>query len=38
MGIIFNTHNLGVVAEVSDKVSVMYAGKMVEQGPVDDIF
>lgn len=38
MGIIFITHNLGVVADVCDKVSVMYAGKMVEQGPVDDIF
>ena len=37
-GIIFITHNLGVVAEICDKVSVMYAGKMVEQGPVDDIF
>ena len=29
MGIIFITHNLGVVAEICDKVSVMYAGKMV---------
>ena len=38
MGIIFITHNLGVVAEICDKVSVMYAGRMVEQGPVDDIF
>ena len=38
MGIIFLTHNLGVVAEICDKVSVMYAGKIVEQGPVDDIF
>ncbi|MEG1577531.1 MAG: ABC transporter ATP-binding protein [Oscillospiraceae bacterium] len=38
MGIIFITHNLGVVSEICDKVSVMYAGKMVEQGPVDDIF
>ena len=38
MGIIFITHNLGVVAEICDKVCVMYAGKMVEQGPVDDIF
>lgn len=38
MGIIFITHNLGVVAEICDKVSVMYAGKMVEQGSVDDIF
>ena len=38
MGIIFITHNLGVVAEICDKVCVMYAGRMVEQGPVDDIF
>ena len=38
MGIIFITHNLGVVAEICDKVSVMYAGKIVEQGLVDDIF
>lgn len=38
MGIIFITHNLGVVADVCDKVSVMYAGRIVEQGPVDDIF
>ena len=36
--LLFITHNLGVVAEICDKVSVMYAGKMVEQGPVDDIF
>ena len=36
--IIFITHNLGVVAEVCDKVSVMYAGKIVEQGDVNDIF
>lgn len=38
MGIIFITHNLGVVAEVCDKVSVMYAGRIVEQAPVDDLF
>ena len=38
IAVIFITHNLGVVAEVCDKVSVMYAGKIVEQGPVDDIF
>jgi oligopeptide transport system ATP-binding protein len=38
MGIIFITHNLGVVAEICDKVSVMYAGKIIEQGKVDDIF
>ena len=36
--IIFITHNLGVVAEICDKVSVMYAGKIVEQGSVNDIF
>ena len=38
MSIIFITHNLGVVAEICDKVSVMYAGKIVEQGNVNDIF
>ncbi|MGM9520872.1 MAG: ABC transporter ATP-binding protein [Oscillospiraceae bacterium] len=38
MGVIFITHNLGVVAEICDKVSVMYAGTFVEQGTVDDIF
>lgn len=38
MAIIFITHNLGVVAEICDKVSVMYAGHIVEQGTVDDIF
>ncbi len=38
MAIIFITHNLGVVAEMCDRVSVMYAGKIVEQGNVDDIF
>jgi len=38
MAIIFITHNLGVVAEICDKVSVMYAGKIVEQGSVNDIF
>lgn len=38
MAIIFITHNLGVVAEICDQVSVMYAGKIVEQGKVEDIF
>ena len=38
MAIVFITHNLGVVAEICDKVSVMYAGKIVEQGEVNDIF
>ncbi len=36
--IIFITHNLGVVAEICDRVSVMYAGHIVEQGPVNEIF
>ena len=38
MGIMFITHDLGVVAEVADKVVVMYQGKIVEQGSVRDIF
>jgi oligopeptide transport system ATP-binding protein len=38
MGLILITHDLGVVAEVADKVSVMYAGKLVEQGSVSDIY
>jgi len=37
-GIIFITHNLGVVAKVSDRLCVMYAGEMVEQGPIKDLF
>jgi len=38
MAIILITHNLGVVAEMCDEVSVMYLGRVVEQGPVDAIF
>jgi peptide/nickel transport system ATP-binding protein len=38
MGIIFITHDLGVIAELADKVVVMYKGKIVEQGPVLEIF
>ena len=38
MGILLITHDLGVVAEMADHVAVMYAGRVVEQAPVADIF
>jgi len=38
LSVIFITHNLGVVANMADKIAVMYAGKIVEFGTVDDIF
>lgn len=38
MGIMFITHDLGVIAELADKVVVMYKGKIVEQGTVMEIF
>ncbi|MGH4007410.1 MAG: dipeptide ABC transporter ATP-binding protein [Pseudonocardiaceae bacterium] len=37
-GIVLITHDLGVVAGFADRVQVMYAGRTVETGPVDDIF
>jgi oligopeptide transport system ATP-binding protein len=38
MGLILITHDLGVVNEVADDVAVMYAGRIVERGTVDDVF
>ncbi|MEE9452882.1 MAG: ABC transporter ATP-binding protein [Paracoccaceae bacterium] len=37
MGIIFITHDLGVIAQTADKVAVMYLGRLVEQGLVRDV-
>ena len=37
-GILFVSHNLGVIARVADRVAVMYAGEIVEQAPVREIF
>ncbi len=38
MGMILITHDLGVVADVADEIAVMYAGRIVEQSPVFDIY
>jgi oligopeptide/dipeptide ABC transporter ATP-binding protein len=38
IAVVLITHNLGIVAETCDRVAVMYAGKIVEEGPVGDVF
>ncbi|MFD9542171.1 ABC transporter ATP-binding protein [Streptomyces sp. NPDC060022] len=38
MGLILITHDLGVVADVADKIAVMYAGRIVETSPVHEIY
>jgi oligopeptide transport system ATP-binding protein len=38
MGLILITHDMGVVADVADRISVMYAGRIVEEAPVNDIY
>ncbi|MFB6086544.1 MAG: oligopeptide/dipeptide ABC transporter ATP-binding protein [Halodesulfurarchaeum sp.] len=38
IGIMFITHDMGVIAQVSDRVNVMYAGEVVESAPVEELF
>ncbi len=37
LGLLFITHDLGVVAQVADRVAVLYAGRIVEEGPADEV-
>jgi len=38
MGVLFITHDLGVVSELADRVTVMYGGRIAETGPVEELF
>lgn len=38
MGLLLITHDMGVVAEIADRVVIMYAGKIIEEGTVEEIF
>lgn len=38
IGIMLITHNLSVIAQIADRVNILYAGEMMEKGPVDDVF
>lgn len=38
MSVLFITHNFGIVAELCDRVTVMYGGRVMERGTVDDVF
>ncbi|WP_255151520.1 ABC transporter ATP-binding protein [Halorarius halobius] len=38
LSIMFITHDMGVIAEISDRVNVMYAGEMIEKAPVEELF
>ncbi len=38
MSVLFITHNFGIVAEICDRVTVMYGGRVMERGTVDDVF
>jgi oligopeptide/dipeptide ABC transporter ATP-binding protein len=37
LGLLFITHDLGVVAEVADRIAVMYAGRIIEEGPTPEV-
>lgn len=38
LSILFITHNLGIIAEICDRLAIMYAGTVVEEGPVEQVF